>query len=778
MFAYTHGWIYIQQVNTNTPTHPHPHTPTHTHTHTHTHTTDPEQYLKAALKDGFIPHKDDLFLFHGPGGVGKSSLISLFLGKQRDLVRNSTAVAEESLHVCPVRDVSTETYTTDWEKVNTFRLTRMVAHTSHHLISSKRAGKDKENKSEETEEEEGVEDRQLSGEKISQPTTTNAFLAVPKTPKSKAFSKFMSFLRSGLGILKKKSSPSLTTTLKDDPDNIMGHFAKFQEDLKKEMLESKEVRDFILSHSIRILDSGGQPQFHELVSILLPGITGIISVFKLSQLLSLHGEVVWYKDGKEVNVPYPSYFTNEQVIRHDLQAIQSQASSNRVEDMPNLAFVGTFLDEQHICTKESPDEKDKLLHSMITEILPEEMQQCVITNGGSLHHATFRVNARTPSPTDFETVGRLKEALVSRSRAKSKDLPLKWAGLEAALRVMMEKLDRQVLSRQECEFIGHNLGFDSPSLNAALKYLCELHIISFYDVLPNVVFASSQVVLDKVTEVVALSLNLKKGDHALGGEERKFLQQGIISLAMLMTFSKHYRDDLFTPNDLLKVLISLLIVTEVRSGEYLVPCVLEVSDIYPSPALSTGSMRSSFVLHFSKKSPIIGIYCCTISYLMSEAGWKLLTDGGEVAQVARNSVTFEMPRGFPGKLTFLDPLSSYLEVAIELPAIVVEEHGAMLYHEIRYTFSTAIQRAMQTQHYKVMTPELSFLCPEQSDECSKMPHLATVDDTCSFLKCSIKPATVYRSLTEDQKMWFNTQETGEFIVSSFEVTIYYAFTVT
>ena len=714
-----------------------------------------DKYLKAALKDGFIPHKDDLFLFHGAGGVGKSSLISLFLGKQRDLVRNSTAVAEESLHVCPVRDVSTETFTPDWEEVNTFRLTRMVAHTSHHLISSKRAGKDEENKSEETEEEEGVEDRQLSGEKISQSTTTNAteaFLAAPKTPKSKAFSKFKSLLRSGLGILMKKPSPSLTTTLKDDPDNIMGHFATFQEDLKKEMLESKEVRDFILSHSIRIQDSGGQPHFHEPVS---PGITGIISVFKLSQLLSLHGEV---KDGKEVNVPYPSYLTNEQVIRHDLQAIQSQASSNRVEDMPNLAFVGTFLDEQHICTEESPDEKDKRLHSMITEILPEEMQQGVITNGGSLHHATFRVNARTPSRTDFETVGRLKEALVSRSRAKSKDLPLKWAGLEAALRVMMEKLDRQVLSRQECEFIGHNLGFDSPSLNAALKYLSELHIISFYDVLPNVVFASSQVVLDKITELVALSLNLKKGDCALGGEERKFLQQGIISLGMLMTFSKHYRDDLFTPNDLLKVLISLLIVTEVRSGEYLVPCVLEMSDIYPSPALSTGSMRSSFVLHFSKKSPIIGIYCCTISYLMSEAGWKLLTQGGEVAQVARNSITFEMPK--KGKLTFLDPLSSYLEIIVEFPVTIAEEHRAMLYHEIRETFFSAIQQAMKTQHYKLMTPELSFLCPEQSDRCSKIPHLAIVDDTHTYLTCSTNPATVCHQLTEDNKMWFYTPETG------------------
>ena len=144
----------------------------------------------------------------------------------------------------------------------------------------------------------------------------------------------------------------------------------------------------------------------------MPGITGIISVFKLSELLALHGEVVWYEDGVEVSVPYASYFTNEQVIRHDLLAIQSQASSNGVEEMPNLAFVGTFLDEQHVCTEESPDEKDKRIHSMITEILPEEMQQSVITNGGSLRHATFRVNSRTPSQTDYETVGRLKEALV------------------------------------------------------------------------------------------------------------------------------------------------------------------------------------------------------------------------------------------------------------------------------------------------------------------------------------------------------------------------------
>ena len=210
---------------------------------------------------------------------------------------------------------------------------------------------------------------------------------------------------------------------------------------------------------------------------------------------------MFYKDGIQTNNPYMSYLTNEQVIRHNLLAIQSEASRRSVEEMPTLAFVGTHLDLQHTCPEETPDQKDERLHSMITEILPEEMQQCVITNGGSLRQVTFRVNARTPSEEDYRTAGRLKEALVSRSRAKPRNLPLKWCGFEVALRKLMQQLGRQTLSRQECEFIAYKLGFDPPSLKACLNYLRQLHILTFYDVLPDVVFGSSQVVLDKITEL-------------------------------------------------------------------------------------------------------------------------------------------------------------------------------------------------------------------------------------------------------------------------------------
>jgi hypothetical protein len=231
---------------------------------------------------------------------------------------------------------------------------------------------------------------------------------------------------------------------------------------------------------------------------------------------------------------------------------------------------------------------------------------------------TFRVNTREPGTSDKETVRLLREALTRRSRAKPRNLPLKWCGYEVALRKMMGQLGRQTLSLQECEFVGYKLGFDLPSLKACLQYLRQLHIISFYDVLPDVVFASSQVILDKITELITYSLELKKGSCALLGAERKYLHQGILSRDILESeaCSNHY-SEYFTPGDLLKVLKSLLIVTEVGADEYLMPCVLEVSNIFPSPPPPKDSIRSSFILHFSKKSPLIGIYCCTISSLMT-----------------------------------------------------------------------------------------------------------------------------------------------------------------
>ena len=714
-----------------------------------------QKVLKAALRDGFIPHKDDKFLIHGPGGVGKSSLIAMFLGKQRDLIRISTPVANQPLHLCPVRDVTTTTYTTDWEEVDYNRLKRMIAHTTHQVYqkwAEKKTGREKLQANEQTPAATVEED---SPQQV-------AYLASSRYLDSSVkarFNKVVDRLRSGVSTLFKKT---LATTLGDDPHNIEGFFTEFQQGLQELVTRAGGrgiLLEVLVSHSIRIVDSGGQPQFHDLLSIFIPELSGLVSVFKLSEPLAVRGEVAFYKEGELTCPPYESHYTNEQVIRHDLQVIQSEATRCGIEHMPNLAFVGTHLDtySPESCS-ESPNEKDERLCSIVTEMLPQDMQQSVITTGGSLSHVTFRINAREPGEADFEKVDQLKHLLLSRSRVKSRNLPLKWYGYELALHLLMQELGRQCLSRKECEFIGHKLGFDVATLNAALEYLCQLNILSFFDALPGVIFGSSQVILDKITELVTYNLQLKDDTGAMSGPQRKFLHQGIVSLKILQSpqLSKHYIKGLFEPNHLLDVLKSKLVVTKVGENEFMMPCVLEVSDILPSPPTPEGSVRSSFLLHFSKKSPILGIYCCTISYLLTKADWKLLTKDGEVVQVARNSISFQLPGPTAGKLAFLDPLSSYLEVVVELPRIVACKQSSTLFPQIRDTFITAIQGAMRTLNYEVRTPELSFLCPEQSCQCSLFPHLASVDTSNELLICTRNPGSVCHPLSPHQKMWLPT----------------------
>ena len=298
-----------------------------------------------------------------------------------------------------------------------------------------------------------------------QDTLPSAKVHMPghKTDVSKLASRFLSKLSKIFKKSSKRDEPSqqqpeqsLASTLEDDPGNIKGLFAEFQRNLRDLIAESKGENEALLTHSIHLVDSGGQPQFHDIISIFMPGLSGLVSVFKLSERFSAHGEVALYNTaGELINDPYESHYTHEHVIRQDLLAIQCEATRCGTEEMPNLAFVGTYLDEKDKCPEESPEAKDKRLLSIITEMLPLEMQECVITDGSSLGQATFRVNARTPTKRDIDAVGRLRVALMRRSRVKPKKLPLNWYGYEVALHRLMQELGCQVLSRRECEYVAH-----------------------------------------------------------------------------------------------------------------------------------------------------------------------------------------------------------------------------------------------------------------------------------------------------------------------------------
>ena len=105
------------------------------------------------------------------------------------------------------------------------------------------------------------------------------------------------------------------------------------------------------------LDSGGQPQFHELLPSFVPNLSAILFVLKLSEKLSHNPEVKFYKEGKLV-CSYQSPYSHKQILKRCIQALQPKRSTeNSSSSSPCIAMVGTHRDLELSCEGETREEK-------------------------------------------------------------------------------------------------------------------------------------------------------------------------------------------------------------------------------------------------------------------------------------------------------------------------------------------------------------------------------------------------------------------------------------
>ena len=130
-------------------------------------------------------------------------------------------------------------------------------------------------------------------------------------PKSRFFSKLSKIFKRSTLHDSHDQPPTLATTLDVDPDSLKEFFSDFLDDLYDDIKASTNIGELLMSHSIRIIGSGGQPQFHDIVSIFLSCISGFLSIYKLSEYFAAHGEVAFFNSaGMLTNEPYMNLTTH------------------------------------------------------------------------------------------------------------------------------------------------------------------------------------------------------------------------------------------------------------------------------------------------------------------------------------------------------------------------------------------------------------------------------------------------------------------------------------
>ena len=678
------------------------------------------------MKDGYMEARDIKALIFGAAGTGKSHTIALIMDEEPPSVRRSTPCAAR-----PVRAVtSTRAKKTGekWVKVTCEELSQTIADTATVLPSKPTHSKN--SKRSEASSITSTASGTSKPQTIDCPTTTGS-----------SFSK------------ESATAPSITH------GKVLSGSTSAEDELLRRIEMSPQFRyqkKAFKRDRILLIDTGGQPQFHEVLPIFMQGTSASMFTIKLNDSLSEHPLIEYYDNGgKLVGIPYHSAFTNQQILSHCMNVIQAQASQSEEGLCPNAIFIGTHKDLESDCQEESREEKNLKIRDMLLPAVQDEVIYC----SEEFKELIFPLNVKNPGSQEKELAAKLRRLIVERSHVKPKQIPLRWNALELALQKQMLEFGRGVLSKAECFAVAQRFHFDEESFEEALKYLHSLNVLFYYDdILPDIVFCDPMVLLDKITELVEHRHRSPADPSRLiptVGKMRKFHTQGIVTLELLSKkeFALHYVPGVFGPKELLKLFKKLLIVSQISEEEYLMPCLLPVAD---DPALLSPSGSVPSLLLYFPHSALVGVFCALAAYLLSEAKWKLLlnTDLSPV-KVDRNTIVFQVPRQLPGKVILTDSFSTYFQVTLHLPKKAPAALCSEVCPLIRETILAGLHKASTTLHYHNSEPHDAFLCCEHSDS-TISPHAAVVDSSYRLMTCTVNPSEVCTKLTKQHMVWFGS----------------------
>ena len=352
------------------------------------------------------------------------------------------------------------------------------------------------------------------------------------------------------------SNPSISDTCRKAMKKIMDKLVSCITKLKSESHpegSSQPSTPILSSKWLYFTDSGGQPQYHELLPLFVHHISSALCVTRLTDKLDEVQVVELYSEGDRVGAAQLSQLSVKDTIQCLANTIQSYSAQDQP---PKIIMVGTHIDklketlkqpeadtksasESFIQTSnlaqshgdsETLEEKDKKLLQMLE---PEFSDQLVFYSR-DMKKLLFPLNTLNPGERE-KAIAQSSQHAVETSEAREVKIPIWWYIMELLLQELAKELGRGVLGKVECLEMARLLNIREDFFNAALKFFDELNIIKYSpDVLPNVVFIDSQIPLDKVSELVYHSYLLRQPTAGeplspIEGEWKHFRDHGVVS---------------------------------------------------------------------------------------------------------------------------------------------------------------------------------------------------------------------------------------------------------
>ena len=556
----------------------------------------------------------------------------------------------------------------------------------------------------------------------------------------------------GEGELESSSSQNEAAALDVMVESVLGSLEKL---IAGEELTEEEEDELMSSVWIYFTDSGGQPQFHELLPLFIHNVSSVIIVSRLSDRLDDHPPDEYYQEGQCVGKKSSTHLTTTEQIKCFTSSLLSRSSV----DVPDIIMVGTHRDKADECPESIEEKNEKLL-----KIFGPELEPHLVFYEG-VESLLFPVNTIDPDDLDRAVAEMIRVAIERSKLVKEVKVPIWWFILEPLIQGLAKKLGKRVLSREQCVKIANTLGFSERSFNAALKFFNELNVIKYSTALPDVVFVDSQVPLDNVSDLVQEGYSLRHGRTSpRRGNWKRFCYEGVVTLEFMDSTCKHFEKGIFESPQLIKLLQNQLVVVPleplsdidllVEADEYFMPALLDVLSceelekhrVFCSPA-------APLLFRFPCGCRRAGVFCCLVVYLMKRSKWSIQHANRKLILVSRNCITFRVLK--PSCLVTLIDAFYFFEVhiAAKTKASVCQEVCPIIRKEIL----AGIEAASKKLRYSNDHPELGVFCP--CSECASegtansSRHAAILGD--SEDECVCVETSDSTPLDERQSIWLD-----------------------
>ena len=393
-----------------------------------------------------------------------------------------------------------------------------------------------------------------------------------------------------------------------------------------------------LEHSTTayVIDTGGQPEFHSILPLLLRGPALYLLFFNLAESLDKCYNIKYTTQDRRT-LSGTSTYTSSYSILHTLSQLLNSFACNRdtgkaCDLSPIAVLLATHLD---LVTTKALKEADRKLREVFSPADLEKGSQLLLDADEAGFGSIF-VPIDNKSGTDIEAVQRFLYRAINIVRPEPVPVAILWLLFHFILRFHYE--ERYVCSFDECVELAIKCGIEKEHVAEVLKYIhYNLGTILYYDDVPTlkdlvicnpeILFRCISKLICRVYEEVGAKAMHTHGEIAVPIFE-KILNTTIQESKVSSLLNAQYVIDLMTHFNI----IMLMAPTESpldelkrcgRDSRYLMPCLLR-PDTNTKPRPSPQDIqRHLLIVVFECKVVPVGLVAALVVQLGSLQRWSI-----------------------------------------------------------------------------------------------------------------------------------------------------------